>query len=115
MGISGAANGFCGGELGVIADSIAAATVCCKFPKKCLLVTIVALSSVCLVMHIRLHLYLMHIRFSLKRFTKAREQHEFIWPEVIICNSTPLTFDWMAQKLIFIFLNIIFKWNFYFI
>ena len=36
MGISGAANGFCGGELGVIADSIAAATVCCKFPKICL-------------------------------------------------------------------------------
>ena len=27
----GAANGFCGGELGTIADSIAAATVCCEY------------------------------------------------------------------------------------
>ena len=72
MGTSGAANGFCGGELGVIADSIAAATVCCKFPKICLFVTIVAISSVCFAQCF-LTLNLIHIKFKLKRFTKAGE------------------------------------------
>ena len=29
--LAGAANGFCGGELGVISGNAAAATICCKY------------------------------------------------------------------------------------